>query len=199
MIASFLALPWWETIRALGLLSFAAITAGICLGILYSLPFWSAPVKKRLYKTHSTLTIGGAALGMGHGILTVIDTYVPYSWSMLLLPFTASHRPVLSGLGTLSFYLLLLIILSTDLRGKLKRPLWFLLHLSAYPAFVMSLVHGFFMGTDSSSLAAQWFYALSACAVVLATLVRATYRSFTSTGKGSRGETARLGRKGSIS
>lgn len=199
MIAWFLALPWWETIRALGLLSFAAITAGICLGILYSLPLWSGPVKKRLYKTHSTLTIGGAALGLVHGMLTVVDTYVPYSWSELLIPFSASYHPLLSGLGTLSLYAMLIIILSTDLRGKLKRPLWFALHLSAYPAFVMALVHGFFMGTDSSSLAAQWFYSLSACAVVLATLVRATYRSFTSAGKGGRGTPAGLGRKGSVS
>ncbi|TYP75522.1 ferric reductase [Paenibacillus methanolicus] len=199
MMTWFLALPWWEAMRALGLLSFAAITAGICLGILYSLPFWSAPVKKRLYKTHAALAIDGAALGLGHGMLTVIDTYVPYSWSELLIPFTASYRPVLSGLGTLSFYALVLIILSTDLRGKLKRPLWFALHLSAYPAFVMALVHGFFMGTDSGSLAAQWFYALSACSVVLATLVRAAYRSFANTGKGGRGRPAALRRKGSVS
>ncbi|MBB3110710.1 DMSO/TMAO reductase YedYZ heme-binding membrane subunit [Paenibacillus phyllosphaerae] len=177
MIAAILELPLWQAMRTMGMISFLAITAGVCLGIIYSMPVWSGAVKKKLYKIHSTLTIGGAAIGMLHGMISVIDTYTPFTWSEVLIPFTADYHPVLSGLGTLSGYLLLIVILTTDLRGKLGRKLWMTLHLLAYPAFIMSLVHGFFLGTDSSNPYIQWIYAVALSAVLLTTLVRATIRS----------------------
>lgn len=172
MIAFITGLPLWQIIRVLGLISFVLLTAGICLGISYSFPFWSGKVKARLYKVHTFSTNAGMALGLLHGMVTVVDTYAPFTWSEVLIPFTALRAPFLNGLGTLADYGMLLVIFTSDIRNKLKKKLWFLIHLLSYPIFVMAFIHGYFVGTDTQVTAIRWLYLLSALAVIGLTLVR---------------------------
>ncbi|MFC5652250.1 ferric reductase [Paenibacillus solisilvae] len=150
MVDFILSLPTWMMIRVLGIASFLLLTAGISLGISYSFPFQKRNTKKNVYRIHSFATISGTALGLLHGAITIIDTYAPYSWSGLFVPFSAQVSPALSGFGTLSSYGLLVVILTTDLRNKLKRRVWLMLHMLSYPIYIMALIHSFFLGTDSS-------------------------------------------------
>jgi methionine sulfoxide reductase heme-binding subunit len=169
-------LPLWQAIRLLGIVSFIMLAAGICVGILYSFPFWSGKSKANVYKLHTSLTIGGTAVGLLHGIITVIDTYMPFSWSEVLIPFTAHNHPILNGLGTLSAYGLLILIFSSDIRNKLKKKVWFLIHLLSYPIFIMAFIHGFFLGSDTAQTGVRWIYFLSAVAVISLTLLRGFVR-----------------------
>ncbi|REE68011.1 ferric reductase like protein [Paenibacillus taihuensis] len=169
-------LPTWPIIRSLGIASYVMLALGICLGILYSFPQWSRESKADIYKLHSFLTIGGTAVGLMHGVFTVIDTYMPFSWRELLVPFAAQNHPVLNGLGILAAYGMLIVILTTDLRNKLKKKLWFLIHLSSYPIFVMAFIHGYFLGTDTSMPAVRLLYLVTAAAVILLTVARAFVR-----------------------
>ncbi|BBH23723.1 hypothetical protein Back11_50680 [Paenibacillus baekrokdamisoli] len=172
MISFLLHLPTWPLIRIIGILSFLFLTVGISLGISYSFSFWTRQTKRRVYQIHSFSTITGAALGMLHGLITIIDTYAPYSWRDLLIPFSASYSPTLSGLGTLSSYGMLVVILTTDLRNKIKRGLWLLFHMLSYPIYIMALIHSFFMGTDSSLPLVRVMYVLSIMVVLGLTAAR---------------------------
>ncbi|AZN39729.1 ferric reductase-like transmembrane domain-containing protein [Paenibacillus albus] len=176
MNSFFVNLPTWPIIRTLGVASYVMIALGICLGILYSFPQWSRESKADIYKLHSFLTISGTAVGLLHGVFTVIDTYMPFSWMELLVPFAAQNHPVLNGLGILAAYGMLIVILTTDLRNKLKKKLWFLIHLSSYPIFVMAFLHGYLLGTDTQLPAIRLVYIVSAVAVLLLTIARAFVR-----------------------
>ncbi|MFH5187538.1 ferric reductase [Paenibacillus sp. TAB 01] len=172
MIAFIAALPLWQVIRAAGLVSFVLLTLGIGLGISHSFPFWGGKLKGRLYKTHVYSTNSGVALGLFHGMVTVIDTYAPFSWSDVFIPFTALRSPMLNGLGTLADYGMLLVIFTSDLRSKLKKKLWFLIHLLSYPIFMMAFIHGYFLGTDTQYAGIRWLYLLSALLVIGLTFIR---------------------------
>lgn len=172
MMAQIVQLPLWETMRFLGVVSYIMITIGLCVGIFYGVNYRHPQTKLKVYKVHNFFTIGGSAIGLLHGVITVIDTYTPYTWSDVLIPFTADFKPVLSGIGTIAMYILLVVILTTDLRHKIKRSVWIGLHLLAYPAFFMTLIHGFFMGTDSSAFYMQVIYITSVFAVVFSVFAR---------------------------
>lgn len=165
-------LPTWVMIRTLGIASYALLAIGVILGILYGFPFWKGKTKANLYQVHSTATVTGTAVGLLHGVITVIDTYMPFDWSEVLVPFTAQHSPFLNGLGTLAGYGMLLVIFTTDIRHKLKKKVWLLFHLLAYPILIMSWIHGLFLGTDSSSLAVRWMYVGTLMIVLLLTVLR---------------------------
>jgi sulfoxide reductase heme-binding subunit YedZ len=166
MVDFMLSLPTWMMIRVIGIASFLLLTAGISLGISYSFPFWGRNTKKNLYRIHSYAAIAGTALGLLHGVITIIDTYTPYSWSDLFIPFSAQFSPALSGFGTLSSYGLLAVILTTDLRNKLKRRVWLIIHMLSYPIYIMALIHSFFLGTDSSLPLVRFMY-LSSILLIL--------------------------------
>ncbi|WP_274654535.1 ferric reductase [Paenibacillus humicola] len=175
MISFLVNLPTWQIIRVTGIVSYILLTLGVALGIAYGLPLWPRKMKTVLYKIHSFATISGTALGLLHGAVTVIDTYVPYTWRELLVPFTAHYDPVLSGLGTLCGYAMLLVILTTDLRNLLKRRVWLAFHLLSYPIFAMAAIHGFFMGTDSRFPGIRLLYLASIVLVVLMSLLRSAF------------------------
>jgi len=165
-------LPLWQMIRYVGIASYVLLTAGICLGIAYSFPVWKGVRKVRLYKLHTFCTVGGTALGLLHGAIPVIDTYLPYSWTEVLVPFAAKRHPVLNGLGTLAGYGMLLVILTSDLRNRIGKPLWKLVHFLSYPIFVIAFVHGYFLGTDTALTGIRRMYLLSFAAVLLLTALR---------------------------
>jgi hypothetical protein len=113
--------PIWQTIRVLGMVSYLLLFTGICLGILYSMPFWKGKTKAALYKYHSSATVAGVFCGIFHAMLLVIDLHMPFSWKEILIPFASRNEPLWNGLGTLALYGMLIITFTTDIRTKLKK------------------------------------------------------------------------------
>jgi sulfoxide reductase heme-binding subunit YedZ len=176
MINMILSLPLWQIIRSLGLVSYVMLTAGICLGAACGFPQLTGKAKSNVFKLHTFFTGGGTLAGLLHGAVTVIDTYMPFSWSEVLIPFAAKHHPVLNGLGTLAGYGMLLLIFTSDIRQKLGRSIWQAIHLLSYPIFAAAFVHGFFVGTDTQFFAVRMLYLASLAAVVIMTGTRAVVR-----------------------
>ena len=168
-----LQMPTWEMIRFLGILSYFMIFLGVSLGICYSIPVWSGKGKARLYKIHSASTVLGMFLGILHAIWLVVDTYMPFQWIEVLVPFLAEDKPILNGLGTLAAYGMAAVILTTDLRNKLNKKVWLAIHLSAYPTFLAALVHGIGVGTDSKNIWVFLMYVVTAMVVTMLLIVRA--------------------------
>ncbi|WJH32346.1 ferric reductase [Paenibacillus sp. CC-CFT747] len=166
-------LPTWTIIRVSGLVSYGLLFVGICLGILYSLPYRRSRTKALVYRLH-TVTLGaGFFIGVGHAMLLVVDAYMPFGWKELLVPFAAANAPLWNGLGTLAEYGMLVVFLTTDLKNVLGRRWWRMLHMLAYPVFIMALLHGIGVGTDTPSRAVQALYGASAAIVLALTVYRA--------------------------
>ncbi|WP_052486942.1 ferric reductase-like transmembrane domain-containing protein [Gordoniibacillus kamchatkensis] len=178
MMNMIVSLPSWQIIRTLGIASFVLLTVGICLGIAHGFPQLTGKAKKRVYKLHTLLTNGGTVLGLLHGAILVIDAYMPFAWSEVLIPFTAKQHPILNGLGTLAAYAMLLLIFTSDIRHKLGRKIWLAIHLLSYPIFAAALIHGFFIGTDTQQLPVRMMYLASFAAVAIMTGARAAVRRY---------------------
>ncbi len=152
MVTEFLLhLPMWEMIRVLGILSYLLLFGGVSLGICYSMPGWPGKTKSKLYKAHSFATISGMFVGIFHAMLLIVDTYMPFTWPELLVPFSAAKDPFWNGLGSIAVYGMILIILSTDLKQKLKKHVWRAVHLGSYPTFLAALAHGIGVGSDTQN------------------------------------------------
>lgn len=151
-------LPTWQLTRIFGIAAYLLLFSGMALGILYSYPFVKGKRKPAIYKTHMRLTNSGSLLALLHAAVLVIDTYTPFEWKEILIPFMAHDHPLLYGMGTISLYGLILLLLTSDFRQKLSKGLWLTIHLLAYPIFMLAMAHGFFAGTDSQLPAMKWMY-----------------------------------------
>ncbi|WP_138753827.1 ferric reductase [Paenibacillus sinopodophylli] len=160
-------LPTWQLTRIFGIAAYLLLFGGMALGILYSYPFVKGKRKQAVYKYHMRLTNSGALLALLHAAVLIIDTYTPFTWLELLIPFTAHEHPVIYGIGTLSLYGMLLLLLTSDFRTKLSKGVWLTIHLLAYPIFVLAMAHGFLAGTDSQAPLVKWMYGLTLMTTLL--------------------------------
>lgn len=164
----------WYLIRALGITGYVLITISMVWGILLSsrmVKDWSpGPLSMLL---HSAVSWLGLIFGFGHAILLLADKYFQYSLGDVLIPFTGPYRPIAVGLGTLAFWILLIVTPSFALRKRLfSHRAWQLLHFTSYGAFLMVTLHGLFAGTDGTHLGFRLLLAIS----VLTTVALLAYR-----------------------
>ncbi|MDR6552941.1 ferric reductase [Paenibacillus qinlingensis] len=172
MIHMLVELPTWMLIRSFGILSYLTLFIGMVMGISYSFPTIKGHRKGLLLRWHTYANITGMGFALLHTVLLIIDTFMPFDWAELLIPFHAANSPLWNGLGTIAMYGLLLVLLTTDIRHKLKRKLWLALHMLSYPIFALLLLHGFFLGTDSKQGWAILMYVVTAIILLGLTVLR---------------------------
>lgn len=185
MMDFLLDLPSWTITRVAGLLSYYLLFAGVMLGIVYGMPNVKGKWKKRIYDWHARTQGAGILFAIAHAIILSIDTYSPFTWGQLLIPFSYPEHRIAYGLGSLSLYGLLLILLSTDFKSLLSRKTWLVLHMSAYPVFFLALIHGLISGTDTKNPLIYWSYIGTAAAIVLVTFLRVGTESLSSKNRSS--------------
>ena len=127
--------------------------AGMTTGYTYKL---TNPVNAWGIHKYMSISLGVAILV--HMISLLLDKFVNFKISDILIPYHSSYRPFYLSLGIISFYILSAVIL-TSLLIRIKTPkFWRGVHYLVYPLFVISLIHGVKMGTDSSTLSMQIVY-----------------------------------------
>ncbi len=183
MVQFLIHLPTWNMVRLFGMISYLLLFAGISLGMIYGFPGWKGRTKARLFKIHTFCTNSGTLFALLHAIVLVIDTFMPFTWKEILIPFHAANSPFLNGIGTLAAYGMLLLIFTSDIRNKLKKAVWFRIHLLSYPIFILALIHGLFLGTDSSDSNVRYMYLFTFLFVLLLVILRSINRAFASEGQ----------------
>jgi DMSO/TMAO reductase YedYZ heme-binding membrane subunit len=66
----------------------------------------------------------------------------------VLFPISSPVQPTLNSVGAVSFYVLLVVILTSFFRLRMARPLWRKLHYLVFPAFSLMFIHSLF--TDAA-------------------------------------------------
>ncbi|MEK4366826.1 ferric reductase-like transmembrane domain-containing protein [Paenibacillus sp. FSL R5-0473] len=169
-------LPTWNIIRISGIAAYVLLFAGVFLGIAQGMGMAKGKPKAAMFKWHTRTTWLAFGLGLVHALTLYIDHYSPFTWGELLIPFTASVHPIGSGLGTLAFYGLVIVLLSSDLRNKLGRKWWFMFHMLSYPVFIGLLVHGMVTGTDSGNIIMRMIYVFTGLSILGITVLRGMLR-----------------------
>ncbi|MEP7035360.1 MAG: ferric reductase [Dermatophilaceae bacterium] len=142
----------WFANRGTGVVLLVLLTLSTMLGVLsgarVTTGIWPRMLSQGLHRNVSLLAV---ALLAAHVTTAVVDTFVDIRWWHAFVPFAGTYKPVWLGLGALALDLLIAVTLTSILRHRMSHRPWRAVHLLAYVAWGLGLVHGMQMGTDSAS------------------------------------------------
>jgi sulfoxide reductase heme-binding subunit YedZ len=142
----------WYLNRATGIVSLVLMTLTVLLGVavqrqvrLPGLPRFG------VVALHRNVSLISALLLATHLGTAIVDSYVSIGPLAALVPFVAGWRPVAVGLGTLAIDLLLIIVLTSLVRGRIPVRLWRGIHWTSYLLWPLAFLHGLAAGSDLGS------------------------------------------------
>lgn len=162
----------WDWIRLLGFLAYFYFTISIIFGLLRKSSYVKSH-KNLIYQIHQNAGWLGLLTVIAHMLILLIDNYEPYSLMEILMPFSADYQVLASSLGTIAFYLFLMVLMTSDLWIKtMNRSLWKNIHFLVLPAWLLSLLHGVLIGSDSENGVIIMFYIVTAGLILLILMLR---------------------------
>ncbi|WP_298300915.1 ferric reductase-like transmembrane domain-containing protein [Hydrotalea sp.] len=143
----------------LGLIATVVLTVNILLGILLSSAYKKSVHWKRvpaliqkinLTDVHNYTAYLALLFVLAHMVLIPIDPVSKFSWAELLWPLHTEHQPYMALLGSLSFYALLIVIITTQkiIKNKMGFRFWKNVHLIAYGTVLLFIIHGIWMDPE---------------------------------------------------
>jgi predicted ferric reductase len=158
----------WHLVRSSGIVAYLLLLASTVWGLFISSQFvkdWSpGPISLTMHSTISWLAL---LLGLIHALLLMFDNYFTYTLSNIFVPFTGPYRPEAVGLGTLAFWIIVVVALSFPLKKRIGHVTWKRLHYMSYAAFGLVSLHGLFAGTDGTNLGFRVLVGIGILLVVL--------------------------------
>lgn len=141
-------LPWYVS-RAAGLVSFALLYVSMLLGLSIRLPFLGkifAPAYS--FKVHCWISLQALLFALLHGGILMFDDFLGFSAKDVFVPFLSSFEPVLVGLGTTAFYLMLVLVLTSYFKKFIPHKAWRAVHWLNVLLYVFGVAHALSLGTD---------------------------------------------------
>jgi sulfoxide reductase heme-binding subunit YedZ len=164
----------WYVARAGGLVALVLLTAAVVLGIVLAgrvrLPRWPRFAVEDVHGFAGLLA--GIFIAL-HGAALLVDGYLPFSLTSLLVPGTAPYRPLASALGVVAAELLAALALTNRWRRRLPYTVWRRAHYLNFAVWLLALTHGIATGTDSDTVWGASVYAVCGGAVAGALAWRA--------------------------
>jgi sulfoxide reductase heme-binding subunit YedZ len=140
---------FWYASRATGIVALLLLTAVFVLGILVNrqgrLPGLPGFAVTNLHRNISLLATTFVAV---HVLTAVLDTYVDIPIMSAVIPFTPGYERLWLGLGAISVDLMLAIIVTSLLRGRMNAALWRTIHLTAYACWPVAFLHSIYASKD---------------------------------------------------
>jgi methionine sulfoxide reductase heme-binding subunit len=157
---------FWYASRATGIVALLLLTVVLVFGILVNrqgrLPGLPRFAVTSLHRNLSLLAVAFIAV---HVLTAVLDTYVSIPIGSGVIPFASGYERFWLGLGAISFDLMLAMIITSLVRGRLNRTLWRIVHLAAYLCWPVALAHSI---GSSKDLQHGWMLDLAiGCTVVV--------------------------------
>lgn len=144
----------WLLIRITGLTAYLLLTLSVLAGIFRHIPKKKGPITQ-FHQVIGQIALIGIAI---HAYLLFYDQYESFSLVEVLVPFMSKHDTILTGIGTIATYLLLIVVVTSDFIKAIGRSIWKKTHYLVFPLWLLSWIHSFFIGTDSQTFWAQALY-----------------------------------------
>ena len=163
----------WYAARAGGVLAYLLVSASVLAGILLA-------GKKRVpglprfavEDVHRFLGILAGVFIAVHVGSVALDSVVPFSFTQLIVPFTAGYRPLATGLGIVALELLLAVSVTNRLRSRLPYRVWRRAHYATLAVWLLATIHGILSGSDRDQTWLLGLYALTVALVAGAAALR---------------------------
>jgi sulfoxide reductase heme-binding subunit YedZ len=141
-------LPWYAS-RATGVVALLLLTAVMVLGIVVNrqgrLPGLPRFGVTGLHRNLSLLAVIFVAI---HVVTAVADTFVSIPLASAVIPFTSGYERFWLGLGAISVDIMLALIVTSLVRGRLNRRVWRAVHWLAYASWPIAFAHSIGSGSD---------------------------------------------------
>jgi sulfoxide reductase heme-binding subunit YedZ len=143
----------WYLVRSSGTVAYFFLAASTIWGHVISSKFMKNLVPGQLsLAMHNYLSWNAIGLTVLHAVLLLFSGFMEYTILDLLVPFTGPFSPFWVGLGIIGMYLMILTTLTFYIRGRIGYRTFHAIHYLTYAAFVLSLLHSWFAGTDTPAL-----------------------------------------------
>lgn len=143
----------WYLVRSSGTVAYLFLAASTIWGLIISSKFLKDVVPGPLsLAMHNYLSWNAIGLTILHAVLLLFSGYMDYSLMNLLVPFTGPYSSFWVGIGIIGLYLMVLTTLTFYLRSRISYRTFHAIHYLTYAAFVLSLLHSWFAGTDTPAL-----------------------------------------------
>ena len=161
---------FWYASRTTGIVALLLLTAVLVLGILVNrqgrLPGLPRFAVTDLHRNLSLLAVSFIAV---HVLTAVLDTYVHIQLASAVIPFASGYERFWLGLGAVSLDIMVAMIVTSLLRGRLNRVLWRAIHLLAYACWPVAFAHSI---GSSKDLQQGWMLLLAVgCAMIVGAAV----------------------------
>src|SRR6266540_2056032 len=170
LVVASLSMTWVAT-RAAGYTAFALLTASVALGLLLSSPLrptrWPRFATTELHRFVTLLTLLFIAI---HVLVALLNSFIGFSLSDVLVPFTSNYRRVWMGLGIVSAYLAAALWAGSWLQRRIGYRWWRRLHFGTFGVYVGAALHGLGSGSDSG-WAWSWIIHVASFALIGGLLV----------------------------
>ena len=164
---------YWYMARAGGIIAYLLIWLSVVWGLLLSTKITTGLIPAPLaYGIHEFMSIMAVSFAVIHSVVLLGDQYINFNIFHLIFPFTAPYEPVWTGLGTVGFYLILVMTASFYVRKQIGQKVWRTLHYLTFLAFGLVLTHGLLAGTDTPLSIIKLMYLGTGAGVLFLTYYR---------------------------
>jgi sulfoxide reductase heme-binding subunit YedZ len=159
----------WFATRGAGVVSMLLFTAVVVLGVITTMRWqsdrWPRFLTAEIHRTISLLSVVFLVI---HVLAAILDPFTNLGLAAALIPFASGYRPVWVGLGVVSMYLGVAVLVTSLVRDRVGLRLWRAIHWLAYASWPLALVHSILSGTDATT---PWMLAVDALCIVPVVLV----------------------------
>jgi len=163
----------WYAARASGVAAYVALSIVVSLGLALG-----GKAQNRRWPRFSVEDIhrfGGLLVGSLIGVHVVAiaaDSFLPFSLTQLLVPFTSTYRPLWTGLGIAAAEILVALAITNHYRKRMPYRYWRLAHYANFAVWAFASLHGLMAGTDRGAPWLAVLYGISVATVLMLLLWR---------------------------
>ena len=146
-------IPWdWYIVRASALVAFLLLYISVFTGTVSCLPgIRKYFLRLRSLNLHCWLSLQALVFAAAHAIALLFHQYIKFSLADILIPFHSNFEPILVGLGTIVFYLTILLVVTSYARRYIPQKVWRATHFLNIALYIFVIIHAFYIGTDLKS------------------------------------------------
>ncbi|HEV2780354.1 MAG TPA: ferric reductase-like transmembrane domain-containing protein [Actinophytocola sp.] len=154
---------YWYLTRASGFISLVLFSVAFTLGLLTAGRVWSPRWPRFVTESlHRSVSLVAVCMVVVHVVTIVLDRFVKITLVDAVVPFVSGYVPLWTGLGTVAFDVIIVLVLTSLLRTRLSRSMWRAVHWLAYLGWPVALAHTIGIGTDR-----LWVLGVVAVSVVM--------------------------------
>jgi sulfoxide reductase heme-binding subunit YedZ len=158
----------WYAARASGVAAYVVLSVVVSLGLALGGKAQSRHWPR--FSVEDVHRFGGLLVGslIGVHLLAIAaDSFLPFSLTQLLVPFTSSYRPFWTGLGIAAAEILVALAITNRYRRRLPYRFWRTAHYANFAVWAFASLHGLMAGTDRGAPWLAILYGLSVASVLM--------------------------------